>query len=120
MSLKTTRTASTAALLIGLALLFVGAPTHAEEDEVTLKGYIDAAEYDDEGNVTSVSIYDTEWGAVLISKEGKGKELIAHVDAGVELTGRIVELDDESGYSYEITVSAFKLEEPEDDPNALK
>jgi hypothetical protein len=115
MSHKATLTPRAAALLIGLALLFAGAATYAEEEQVTLSGYIDAADYDDDGNVTAVSIYDSAWGDVLISKEGKGKELIKHVDAGVELSGRIVELDDESGYSYEITVSAFKLEEPEDD-----
>ena len=102
------------ALSIGAVLLLTGSPTHADEGVVTLKGYIDIAESDDDGNVASVSIYDSEWGSVLISKEGKGSELLKHVDAEVELTGQIVELDDDSGYAYVITVASFKLEKPEE------
>ena len=102
------------ALSIGAVLLLTGSPTHADEGTVTLKGYIDIAESDDDGNVASVSIYDSEWGSVLISKEGKGSELLKHVDAEVELTGQIVELDDDNGYAYVITVASFKLEKPEE------
>ncbi len=108
-------------LLVGL--LCVGV-TYAQDDEpapatVTLLGYVEAAEYDDEDNVVAISIYDSEWGAVLIRRSGKGGELMKHLDAEVELTGTLVELDDDSGFSYAISVTSFKLvnpAEPDDDP----
>ena len=118
MTLKSALAPRVVALSIGVALLLTGAVTQANEETVTLKGYIEVAEYDDDENVASVSIYDSEWGSVLISNEGRGSELRKHVDADVELTGQIVELDDDSGYSYAIKVISFKVEkseEPEDD-----
>jgi hypothetical protein len=118
MTLKSALAPRVVALSIGVALLLTGAVTQANEETVTLNGYIEVAEYDDDENVASVSIYDSEWGSVLISNEGRGSELRKHVDADVELTGQIVELDDDSGYSYAIKVTSFKVEkseEPEDD-----
>jgi len=118
MTLRSALAPRVVALSIGVALLLTGAVTQANEETVTLKGYIEVAEYDDDENVASVSIYDSEWGSVLISNEGRGSELRKHVDADVELTGQIVELDDDSGYSYAIKVTSFKVEkseEPEDD-----
>ena len=118
MTLKSALAPRVVALSIGVALLLTGAVPQANEETVTLKGYIEVAEYDDDENVASVSIYDSEWGSVLISNEGRGSELRKHVDADVELTGQIVELDDDSGYSYAIKVISFKVEkseEPEDD-----
>ena len=92
----------------------------ADEDPTTLTGEIEVAEYDDDGNATSVMVYDSEWGEVLVSKEGKGKELLNHVGAVAKVTGTIVELDDDSGYSYAIQVTGYTIEEPaepEDDPD---
>jgi hypothetical protein len=99
-----------ATLTIAFGLLFTGAPAQANDELVTLKGYIEIAAYDDEGNVAAVSIYDEEWGQVLVHNQGKGSQLLNHVDADVELTGQIVELDDDSGFSYAITVAGFKVE----------
>jgi hypothetical protein len=92
----------------------------AGEEAVTLNGEIEVAEYDDDGNVLSVMVYDSEWGSVLVSGEGKGKELLKHVGAVAKVTGTLVELDDESFYSYSIRVSSFSIEEaaePDDDPD---
>ena len=84
----------------------------AEQEPVSLKGEIEVAEYADDGKAVSVMVYDSDWGSVLISKEGKGKELLGHIGAVAKVTGTLVELDDDSGYSYAIRVSGYAIEEP--------
>jgi hypothetical protein len=109
-----------AALALCVVAAFAGSFVVADEDSVTLNGEIQVADYDDDGNATSVMVYDSEWGSVLISKEGKGKELVNHIGAVAKVTGIIVELDDDSGYSYAIKVTGYTIEEPaepEDDPD---
>jgi hypothetical protein len=109
-----------AALAVCVVVALAGSFVIADEDSVTLNGEIEVAEYDDDGNAASVMVYDSEWGEVLVSKEGKGKELLNHVGAVAEVTGTIVELDDDSGYSYAIQVTGYTIEEPaepEDDPD---
>jgi hypothetical protein len=104
------------ALLIFMVAVAPGAPALADEDSVTLNGEIEVAEYDDEGNPTSVMIFDPEWGSILISNEGKGGELMNHVGAIASVTGTVVELNDDSGYSYALHVSDYVIEQPAD-PN---
>jgi hypothetical protein len=94
---------------------------------VTLEGEIEEGVYDEEGEIlVSVSIWDSEWGSVLISNQGKGAELLNHLGAVATVTGTISELgeDDESGFAYVIKVSSYTVEEPaepqdfpEDDPD---
>jgi hypothetical protein len=86
----------------------------AGEESVTLNGEIEVAEYDDEGNPASVMIFDPEWGSILVSHEGKGKELLNHVGAFVSVTGTVIDLGDDSGYSYAIQVSDYVIERPAD------
>ena len=84
-----------------------------EEEEVTISGEIEVAEYSEEdGSVLSVSVFDMEWGDVLIANEGKGKELLKQVGAEATIVGRIFDIDDDSGYRYEIKVSSYVIEAP--------
>ena len=112
---------SLAGILAGTLLLTVGLAWAADDETaVVLRGEIEPADYDDDGEVTAVSIYDDEWGDVLISLQGKGKELLEHVGAVAEIRGTVRELEDDSGYSYAIRVTAYEIQEPaepEDDPD---
>ncbi len=88
-------------------------PAMAEEEDVTISGEIEVAEYSEEdGSVMSVSVFDMEWGDVLIANEGKGKELLKHVGAEATIVGRIFEINDDSSYRYEIKVSSYVIEVP--------
>jgi hypothetical protein len=94
-------------------VMIVGGPlVLAEEETTTLNGEIEVAEYGDDGSPESVMVYDSEWGSVLISKEGKGGELLSHVGAIATLTGTIVELEDDGDYSYAIVVKSYSIDEP--------
>jgi hypothetical protein len=97
-----------------LLLLFGPVAVWGEED-VTIEGEIEEAEYDEErGTVTTVSIWDSEWGSVLISNQGKGRELLSQIGAVAKVTGTIRELDDGSGFAYVIQVSSYTIETPAD------
>ena len=115
-----TRAIASASAVIVFALLFVGIGTAGELETVTITGEIEAAYYDDDGNVTQVAIYDGEWGSVLVLKSGKGAELLNHLGAFVSATGEIRELDDDSDYSYAVEVASYTIDEPaepEEDPD---
>jgi hypothetical protein len=100
---------------ICLLVAFCALPAIAEEEEATISGEIEVADYSEEdGSVTAVSVFDVEWGDVLISNEGKGRELLNHVGAETTIVGRIFDLDDDSGYLYEIRVSSYVIDEPAD------
>jgi hypothetical protein len=104
-------------LLIAILLLLLGALAAESQEVVTLEGEIEPAEYDDEsGELISVAIYDPKWGSVLVSPEGKGRELLDHVGAIVTATGTIMELSDDSGFEYVIKVSSYTIREPEEFP----
>jgi hypothetical protein len=104
------------ALSACLLVFLAGLPAVAGEEKiVSIKGEIEAAAYDDDGAVEAVAIYDSDWGKVLISNGGKGKELLDHVGAFVEVTGKIVEIDEDShGFAYEIIVTTYAIDESED------
>lgn len=106
------------ACVVCLIMIFGGPLILADEETATLNGEIEVAEYGDDGSPVSVMVYDSEWGSVLISKEGKGGELLKHIGAIATMTGTIVELDEDSGYPYEIRVNTYSIEEPED-PESL-
>lgn len=74
--------------------------------EQTITGEVWGEEYDDDGKATSVSIYDQTWGTVLVSPSGRGRELLKHVGALVEVTGEIH--DSEDG-GYVIDVGRFRI-----------
>ncbi|MDX1387579.1 MAG: hypothetical protein R3344_00190 [Acidobacteriota bacterium] len=120
MKLRTLTVPRTLALAFGILLVFSASAGAAKEEVVTLQGDIETAEYDDDGNVSAVSVYDGDWGSVLIRNHGKGAELSRHVGAVAKVTGTIVELDDDSGYSYAITATSYTIVTPaeseEEDP----
>lgn len=111
-----TLTAHLVAIRAALAACVIAAlaatPVLAEEKSVTLTGEIEVAEYDDDDKVVSVMLYDSEWGSVLVAREGKGKELLGHVGAIVTVTGTLFEPDDDSGYSQAIRVTGYTIKEP--------
>jgi len=82
----------------------------AEMDVIS--GEVEAADFDEDGNVVAVSIYDMQWGAVLVRGEGRGAELLKQVGAIVTATGHIEELDDDSAYQYAIRVESYTVDEP--------
>jgi len=117
---KTVLTLRAVAGLTCVLAILAGTTVTAFEEEGNVRGTIEAVEQDDDGNVTVVSLYDNEWGPVLISSEGKGEELLDHVGAVATLTGTIVETGDHDRFPYVITVSDYVIEEhfePEDEPD---
>lgn len=104
---------------LSAVVLAIGAasPAIANQESVTLKGEIEAADYDDDGEVASAAVYDDEWGWVLIVGQGKGRELLSHVGSTAEITGQLDEIDDpDSDYSYAIKVASYKIVEPAEEP----
>lgn len=95
-------------------LLVAGLGTAALAEEVTISGEVEAADYDEDGNVIDVAIYDEEWGSVFVLRTGKGSALLNHVGEVVSATGEIRELDDDSGYLYSIEVASYSSGEPEE------
>lgn len=86
-------------------------------EPVTLQGEIEIVEYDDDGNVASVAIYDEERGSILVSNSGKGRDLLEHVGAYVEVSGRLVESQENDLYEFQVVVTGYKVKRPEDDPD---
>jgi hypothetical protein len=104
--------------VIVFVLMLVGPNTLRATETVTLNGEVEAADYDEDGTVIDVAIFDGEWGSVLVLRTGKGAKLLNHVGAVVSATGEIRELDDESGYLYSIEVTSYSIDspvEPEED-----
>lgn len=107
---------------LAATLLLSAAPltwTQENEDDaaaelIVLTGEIEAIDYYDDGEVTSVAIYDEDRGSVLVSLSGRGRELLQHVGARVEIRGRLVELGDDEDYVHEIRVVSYKVVEPAD------
>ena len=78
-------------------------------------GEIEVAEYDEQGETPlAVFIWDSDWYSVLISNEGKGKELLDHVGSVASVTGTITELDDDGEFKHAMKVSSYTIEEPAD------
>jgi len=90
-----------------LLLAFTGTPASGESHgEQTIAGEIFAEEYNGEGEVTVVSIFDEEWGTVTVSPAGRGHELLARVGALVEATGEIEESEEGD---YVISVKSYRV-----------
>jgi len=105
---------------LAFALLLVSPAKADGMAATTIRGEVEAANYDEDGRVTKVAVYDDEWGAVLVLENGKGTELLKHVGVLVSATGNIRELDDDSGYSYAIEVTSYTIDEPaepDEDPD---
>lgn len=86
-------------------------PVTAETEAVTLTGEVEAADFDDDGGVAAVAIYDFEWGSVLVAGDSKGKELLDHVGDVVRASGYVEPLDDDSGYFHLIRIQSYSIEE---------
>ena len=103
------------AVVLGVSVLLTltaSAPgLFAEEDKerVTITGEIEAVDYDEQDMPTAVSVFDTEWGEVVIAHTGKGKELLKQVGALVEVTGRIDELADNGDFVYQLAVHSYTI-----------
>ena len=83
----------------------------SEPEVDTVVGEVEAAAEDDEGNIIAVSIYDGEWGSILVAENAKGQELLDLVGSTVEATGMITELGAEEDFDYEILVQSYKIVE---------
>jgi hypothetical protein len=101
-----------AALLLAAIALAFGASIAGSEDMQTITGEVEPAEHDEDGDVSSVGIYDNDWGWVVISNTGKGEELLDHVGDVVTVTGTIEELDDGRGPAHVMEVSSYSIDEP--------
>lgn len=103
-----------ALLLLGAFVLASAASVAGSEDLQTITGEVEPAGHDEDGDVSSVGISDSEWGWVVISNTGKGKELLDYVGDVVTVSGTIEEQEDESGTTYVMEVSSYSIEEPAD------
>jgi hypothetical protein len=101
-----------AASLIAAFVLVLGASIAGSEDTQTIAGEVEPAEHDEDGDVSSVGIYDNDWGWVVISNTGKGKELLDYVGAMVTVTGTIEKIDDGRGPAHVMEVSSYSIDEP--------
>ena len=90
-----------AALWIGAVALLAATPVSAIEESASVTGKIVKI---GDGNVTAVPIRTPE-GDIPISNEGKGKELVDHVGATVDIT---VTFND----NLSINVISYKIKEP--------
>lgn len=106
---------ATVALLVAL---FGGIQT-AHADNTTINGQVEAAAYDDDGNIIEVTIFDASWGSVLVLQGGKGAELLELVGAIVSATGDLREHDNDP-YPYTISVTDYTVEEPSDPEGSSK
>jgi hypothetical protein len=87
----------------------------AKRETVTLTGKLEPTAFDASGKATSASIYDEEWGLVLISNVGEGKTLADRVDGPhVLVTGQIQRRKTAaSGFQNVLEVTAYKVLSPE-------
>lgn len=80
--------------------------TQRSEDLVTLRGIITESEWDDDYNVTDISLATDSEEEYLIEREGRGRELKRYLLSTVEITGTMVE--DHAGRQ-RIHVTHFRL-----------
>lgn len=107
-------------VLVAISLIFAGPVMAAEKaqpekaavkaavkaEKMTLMGTVKALGKDKKGVVTSVGI-QTDKGDYMVSKKGKGKDLIKMVDKKVEVTGAVMEKKGKKT----ISVSQYKVME---------
>jgi hypothetical protein len=96
-------------LIAMLVVAFWAGAQEPEPDVGTIVGEVEVAAEDDEGNVIAVSIYDGEWGSVLVADNARGRELLDLVGSTVEATGMITELGDGEDFDYEILVQSYEV-----------
>jgi hypothetical protein len=93
--------------MLGVILLSA-APLFAATDEMEITGIVYAAEWDANGNVASVVIETDEGEEILVSKSGKGMELLKLEAVLVRASGSII--TDENGRKT-ITVTKYMIQE---------
>jgi len=90
-----------------------GQPASAEaHGEQTLVGEVFAEQYDENGEVSGVSIFDDNWGTVMVSPAGQGRELLSRVGMLVEATGEVEETEEGD---YVITVKTYRIVQDDED-----
>ena len=100
-------------LAIGAA---AGRPASGEaHGEQTLVGEVFAEQYDENGEVSGVSIFDDNWGTVMVSPAGQGRELLSRVGMLVEATGEVEETEEGD---YVITVKRYRIVQDDEDQAA--
>jgi hypothetical protein len=113
--------AKLAGLLVGATVLVLGGALGEEpaaQKKKTIEGTVEVGETDGEGNVLSVSIWDADHGAVLITKSGKGGDLLRMIGARVQATGTLRPREDDAEYDAEMDVQSYKvLERAEPEPH---
>jgi len=70
-------------------LLLFGYMTVGAADELTVKGAIYGAQWDDKGNVLSVSILTTEGDELFVEHTSMGDELLKLVEQNIKVTGTV-------------------------------
>ena len=98
-------------ILVALLVALCGVVQTAHAETATISGEVEATEYDEDGNVIEVAIYDDDWGSVLVWQNEKGAELLDLVGAIVSATGDLREHDDDP-FPYTISVTDYTVEEP--------
>lgn len=88
------------------------AASDSATEVVTLTGEVEAVDENEEGVVTSVAVFDPDYGSVLIDSAGKGRQLLDLVDSTVRVHGTIEELDEESGFLFLMHVTGFEELDP--------
>ncbi len=71
-------------------------PTKATEREMTIQGIIRPEDWDDDDNVSAVSLLTDDDEVIFIAGNDKGRELLDLVDAAVSLKGMVHEEDGEA------------------------
>ena len=65
--------------------------THGDLKEITIRGLIVPAEWDDKGSVISISISTFNEDEYLVDKDSVSKELYSYLREGVEVSGFVRE-----------------------------
>jgi hypothetical protein len=91
-----------------LVVLFMVPMISAEDesDPVTLTGEVTIHEEDENGEIVSIYLADTDRGNVLISEDGLWEEILDHVDERIEATGVLTKAG-QLMFTYKITVTSF-------------
>lgn len=92
--------------LFFLALCFSFVLVANPVERVTLVGFIEASQDDEEGGTTELYLFTEDDESFLIKTSGKGAEMHNHVGEKVKITGDIAE--DDTGV-WELTVVDFEI-----------
>jgi hypothetical protein len=96
-----------------LALALLAAPCGAEEPQgknITVTGTIHASEMTSKGEPRRVYL-DLEEEPILLSRQGKGKELLKLLGATVEVTGHLRKVHNDENFTKVIFITGYEVKE---------